>query len=66
MKAPVEDGHGRQRCKEEEMTNTGVNSENTDSTEGREGNTSVKESSSSMSPYATGGGVIRGRTLGER
>ena len=40
------------------MTTKGVNSENTNSTEGGEGDTRVKESSSGMSPYATGGGGV--------
>ena len=38
------------------MTTKGVNSENMNSTEGGESDTRVKESSSGMSPYATGGG----------
>ena len=36
----------------------GVNSENTNSPEGSESDTSAKESSSGMSPYATGGGGV--------
>ena len=40
------------------MTTKGVNSENTNSTEGGEGDTRVKESSSGVSPYATGGGGV--------
>ena len=36
----------------------GVNSENTNSSEGSESDTSAKEASSGMSPYATGGGGV--------
>ena len=56
MKVSVEDGHGHQRRIGEEMTTKGVNSENTNFIEGSD--TSAKESSSGMSPYATGGGGV--------
>ena len=40
------------------MTTKGVNSENTNSIEGSDSGTSAKESSSGVSPYATGGGGV--------